>query len=135
GNRATLSALTGQNRTPRQSSGQWTGVFGNNWPGEASYTWNGPSLSADKSYIDVFPIFAAPGETSPVASHGATHFSNANGFYYNGAFFDGYVKRPRQGANAAATYFTELGGNSHSFKAGFDWQGLKSASLFTWQNN
>jgi hypothetical protein len=135
GNPAELAAYTGQDQTSQVYAGQWTGVFGNNITGEASYNWNGPSLSADKSFIDVYPVFSATGETSPVASHGAAHFSNANAFYYNGAFFDGFVKRPRQGANAAATYFTELSGNSHSFKAGFDWQGLKSASLFTFQNN
>ena len=109
--------------------------FAGNFTGEAGYNWNGPSLSSSKSYIDVFPIFSASKETSPIPTNGAPHFSLANGFYYNGAFFDGFVKRPRQGATAAGTYFADLGGNSHSFKAGFDWQKLTSASLFTYANN
>lgn len=132
---AELPAYTGQDQTGQVYAGQWTGVFGSNFTGEAGYNWNGPGLSSSKSYLDVFPLFAASKETSPVPSNGAPHFNLANGFYYNGAFFDGFVKRPRQGATAAATYFTDLGGNSHSFKAGFDWQKLTSASLFTYQNN
>ncbi len=66
---------------------------------------------------------------------GAPHFNLATGFYFNGAFFDGFVNRPRQGANGAVTYFTELGGNSHSFKAGVDYQHLVSTSLFGYPNN
>jgi outer membrane receptor protein involved in Fe transport len=126
---ADLAAYTGQDQTSEIYGGQWTGVFGSNLSAEAGYNWNGPGLDDDKSFIDVYPRMQSP------ITNGAPHFSLANSRYYNGSFFDGYVKRPRQGANAAATYFADIGGNNHSFKAGIDWQRLKSASLFTFQNN
>ena len=68
-------------------------------------------------------------------NNGAPHFNLANSFYFNGAFFDGYVNRPRQGILGAATYYTDIAGNSHSFKAGVDYQHLNSTSQFGYPNN
>ncbi len=135
GNPAELSAYTGQNQTSQIYAGQWTGVFGSNATGEAGYNWNGPSLSQTKSFIDVAPVFTNPTPTSPFPTGNSPHLSRANGFWYNGNFFDGFVKRPRQGVTAAGTYYAELGGNSHSFKAGFDWQKLTSSSKFGFPTN
>lgn len=129
GRPAELVAYTRQDQTSKTFAGFLTGVFGSNLTGEAQYNWNGPPNSAAKHYIDVFPLL-----TSSLTS-GAPHFNLADGFYYNGAFFDGFVNRPRQGASGALTYFTELGGISHSFKTGVDYQHLNSTSLFGFPNN
>jgi outer membrane receptor protein involved in Fe transport len=124
GNAAEFVALTGQDQTAQTYAGFMTGVFGTNVTAEIQGNWNGPSNSASKHGIDVHPL-----------GGGAPHFSNADGFYYNGAFFDGFVNRPRQGILGAATYYTEIGGNSHSFKGGVDYQHLNSTSLFGYPNN
>lgn len=129
GTPADLAAYTGQDQTSQIYAGQWTGVFGTAITAEAGYNWNGPGLDDEDSFIDVYPR-----TTSPI-TNGAPHFSQANSRYYNGAFFDGFVKRPRQGATGAVSYFADIAGNSHAFKAGIDWQNMKSASLFTFQNN
>jgi len=129
GNPAELFAYTRQDQTSQVYAGQWTGVFGSNFTGEAGYNWNGPGLDDDESFIDVFPFMVGP------TTNGATHFSQANNFYYTGSFFDGFVKRPREGATAAVSYFADLGGNSHNFKGGIDWQSLTSSALFTFANN
>jgi hypothetical protein len=120
-----LVAYTGQDQTSKTYAGFLTGVFGSNLTGEAQYNWNGPSNTSSTHYIDVYPFAGA----------GAMHYSQANGFQYNGPTFNGYVNRPRQGMLGAMTYFAELGGNSHSFKAGVDYQHLSSASQFGFVNN
>jgi len=124
GNPGELAALTRQDQSGQVYAGFLTAVITPNVTGEIQGNWNGPSNTASKHYIDVFPLVA-----------GAPHFSNADGFYYNGAFFDGYVNRPRQGVLGAATYYTTIGGDSHSFKAGVDYQHLNSTSQFGYPNN
>jgi|GEM_PF-634839 len=115
-----LIAYTGQDQTSQQYAGFLTGVFGSNLTAEGQYNWNGPSNSSSKHGIDVYPL---PGA-------GVMHFNEATSFLFNGPTFDGFVNRPRQGALGAVTYYTEIGGNSHSFKAGVDYQHLVSSSLF-----
>ncbi len=119
GNPAEFVAYTGQDQTSQTYAGFMTGVFGSDLTGEIQGNWNGPSNSASKHGIDVYPL-----------GGGVPHFNEADGFYYNGAFFDGFVNRPRQGILGAGTYYTEIGGNSHSFKAGVDWEHLNSTSQF-----
>jgi hypothetical protein len=122
-----LRAYTQQDQTSQTYAGFLTGVFGPNLTAEGQYNWNGPSNSAANHYIDVRPL---PGfEGQPV------HFNEANGFQMNGANFNGFVNRPRQGALAAVTYFADLGGNSHSFKGGVDYQHLVSTNLFGFPGN
>ncbi len=58
-----------------------------------------------------------------------------SGFYYNGATFDGFVSRPRKQVVVAGSYFATLGGNSHNFKAGVDWQEMQSSALFRYPNS
>ncbi|MGH9364830.1 MAG: TonB-dependent receptor, partial [Thermoanaerobaculia bacterium] len=127
GNPGELRAYTQQDQTSQTYAGFLTGVFGPNLTAEGQYNWNGPSNSAANHYIDVRPFSAYAGAPP--------HFSLANGFYFNGAFFDGYVNRPRQGALGAVTYFADLGGNSHSFKAGVDYQHLVSTNRFGFPGN
>jgi len=119
-----FAAYTGQDQTSQQYAGFLTGVFGPNLTAEAQYNWNGPSNSASKHGIDVYPLVP-----------GIAHFSEADGFQYNGANFDGFVNRPRQGALGAVSYYTNIGGNSHNFKAGVDYQHLNSTSQFAYPGN
>lgn len=119
---ADLEAMTRQDQTSESWAGQWTGVFGSRLTAEALYA------ETDET-ITVFPFRVSP------LNNGAPHFSLANRLYYNGATFDGFVSRPREQATLAGTYYADLGGNSHSFKAGFDWQHLESGALFAYPNN
>lgn len=119
---AELSALTRQDQTARTRSITYSGVFGSHLSAEALYAKNDETIT-------VFPFQVSS------LDNGAPHFSEADGKFYNGATFDGFVKRPRQQATAAVSYYVDFGGNSHSFKAGFDWQGLESAAQFAYPNN
>jgi hypothetical protein len=114
-------ALTGQDQGADQWALQWSGVFGSSWTGEGMY--------ADYSSI----ITVAPFEVSALTD-GATHLSQADNRYYNGGQFDGFVKRPRKQAAFAATHYRTMGGNSHNFKVGFDWQNMNSSNLFAYPN-
>ncbi len=114
-------ALTGQDQGSDQWAAQWSGVFGSSWTGEAMY--------ADYSSL----ITVAPFEVSPL-NDGAPHLSQADSFYYNGGQFDGFVSRPRKQAALAATHYRTIGGNSHNFKLGFDWQNTNSSNLFAYPN-
>jgi hypothetical protein len=119
---AELEAMTSQDQTADSYSGQWTGVFGTNISFEAMYANNHETIT-------VLPF------QHSALNNGAPHESEADGFFYNGATFTGFVKRPRQQATVAGSYFTSFGGNSHSFKAGLDWQHLESSSQFAYPNN
>lgn len=118
-------AYTGQDQTSVTYAGFLTGVFGSNLTAEGQYNWNGPSNTSSSHYIDVYPF---PGA-------GSLHQNLNTGFTFQGPAFNGFVNRPRQGALGGVTYFTELGGNSHSFKGGVDYQHLSSASQFGFVNN
>ncbi len=120
-----LVAYTGQDQTSQQYAGFMTGVFGSDLTGEIQGNWNGPGSSSSKHYIDVYPFAGA----------GPVHYNEATGFQFNGPTFNGFVNRPRQGVTGAGTYFVQLGGNSHSFKVGADWQHLTSSSQFGFVNN
>lgn len=120
-----LIAYTGQDQTSQQYAGFLTGVFGSDLTAEAVYNWNGPGSSSSKHYIDVYPFAGA----------GPVHYSQANGFQFNGPTFSGFVNRPRQGATGAVSYFTDIAGNSHNFKAGVDYQHLESSSQFGFVGN
>jgi hypothetical protein len=120
-----LIAYTGQDQTSQTYAGFMTGVFGPDLTGEIQGNWNGPGSNASKHGIDVYPFAGA----------GPVHYSEANGFQFNGPTFDGFVNRPRQGVTGAGTYYVQIGGNSHSFKAGVDWQHLTSSSQFGFVGN
>jgi hypothetical protein len=115
-------ALTTQDQGASSVAVQWSGVFGANMTAEAMFADN-------QEFIDVYPY-----EVSTLLS-GAPIFNLAENRYYNGGAFDGTVDRPRRQTTAAVTYYANLGGNSHSFKAGFDWQGMKSTAQFDFPNS
>lgn len=120
-----LVAYTGQDQTSQQYLGNLTGVFGSNLTAEVAYNWNGPGSSSSKHGIDVYPFAGA----------GPMHFDESTGFQYNGPTFNGFVNRPRQGALGALNYYANLGGNSHNFKVGVDYQHLESSSQFGFVGN
>ncbi|MGI0148178.1 MAG: TonB-dependent receptor plug domain-containing protein, partial [Thermoplasmata archaeon] len=117
-----LEAMTRQDQGADSYAFQWTGVFGSNFSAEAMYADN-------DEFINVFPFRVSP------LHGGAPHESEADGLYYNGATFTGFVVRPREQATLAASYFADFGSNSHSFKAGFDWQHLASGARFAYPND
>lgn len=123
GNAAELAAYTGQDQTGNSTAGQYTGIFG-------------PALSVElfaakqASVLTVYPL-----GLSALAPGGAVHFSSADGFYYNGAFFDGFTDRPRKQFIAAVSLYKDFIGRSHDIKIGYDQQTVESGSLFTYQGN
>ena len=117
-----LYSLTAQDQGGNRRAIQYSGIFGQSVTLEAMYGKN-------KSKITVSPYKLSP------LDNGAPHYSLADEKAYNGATFDGYVDRPRDQAIAAASYFTTLGGNSHNFKVGVDWQSLKSSNFFRYPND
>lgn len=115
-------ALTAQSQTGSHVAAQYSGVFGDRLTGELMF--------ADaKETITVEPF-----EASPLLG-GAPIFNEAESKWYNGATFDGAVSRPRRQAHGALTYFATLGQNSHSIKAGFDWQRMTSSNDFKFPAN
>lgn len=110
-------ALTAQDQTTNHVAAQYSGVFGSSFTGELMFA------DADET------ITVVPFEVSPLHG-GAPHISLADGKTYNGATFDGAVVRPRRQASGALTWFTTLGQNSHSIKAGVDWQRMTSSNDF-----
>ena len=117
-----LFSLTAQSQGGNAKVGQYSGIFGQSVTVEALY-------GESKSHIGVGTAFSSP------LDNGAPHYSLADRKYYNGATFDGFVDRPRKQAVGAVSYFTTLGGNSHNFKAGIDWQDLKSSNFFRYPNS
>ena len=88
---AERAALTAQDQGGLSWAAQYTGVFGARLTGELMVA------SAD-SFINVVPF-----EKSTL-SDGAPYQDQIDGRFYNGATFDGRVRRPRQQASAALTY-------------------------------
>jgi hypothetical protein len=97
---------------------RWSGVFGSNLSMEALYA---------EQDGDIF--------VSPFEGNGVPIFSFADNLFYNGATFDGFVERPRKQANLSASLYTQLFGNSHTFRVGFDYQDLESVAFFTYPTN
>jgi hypothetical protein len=119
---AEREALTSQEQAicdgPCRWQGRWAGVFGQNLSMEALY-------AESKNNIDVIPF----------EGHGSPYLSATDDLFYNGATFDGFVKRPRKQANLAATFYTNLFGNTHTFKGGVDYQDLESTAFFDYPNS
>jgi hypothetical protein len=111
---AERAALTSQNQGGLSWAVQYAGVFAARLTAELMVA------SAD-SFINVVPY-----ESSPL-SDGAPYQDQIDGRFYNGATFDGRVRRPRQQASAALTYFM---GARHQMKFGVDWQDMKSESFY-----
>jgi hypothetical protein len=119
---AERESATAQDQGGTSVAGQYTTVLNSNWTGEAM-------VAYATSFINV-----APFERSPL-DNGAPYWDLVDNRIYNGAAFDGFVKRPRTQATGALNYFTNLRGESHSFKFGLDWQDMKSENSFRFPNN
>lgn len=111
------TALNFQDQGGSSAAFQYSGVLRPNWTVEGM-------LANNTEFINVYPFQASS------LNGGAPHYNSAERKYYNGATFDGYVQRPRKQATVATTYYAKVGSNSHSLKAGFDWQDLNSTNLF-----
>jgi hypothetical protein len=122
GGAADLGALTAQDQTGNQLTGQWTGVFGPNLVAEALAAKTGETIN-----VGTYSL-------SPL-TNGAPHINQADGLAYNGATFVGAVDRPRKQATAALSYFRPFGQATHAFKVGYDWQSFKSTNVFGFPNN
>ncbi|HTY42328.1 MAG TPA: TonB-dependent receptor [Thermoanaerobaculia bacterium] len=97
---------------------RYTGVFGANFSVEATY-------AGQRGGLGLAPY---PGSGSP-------YFSIADQLAYNGTPYVGVVDRPRNQGNLAMNYFTTLGGHSHNFKVGVDYQDFKSENFYFYENN
>jgi hypothetical protein len=114
GSAAERSALTAQDQGGLSWAMQYSGVFGSRLTGEVM-------VAKADSFINVVPF-----EQSAL-SDGAPYQDQIDGRFYNGATFDGHVRRPRQQASAALTYFM---GSRHQMKFGVDWQAMRSESMY-----
>lgn len=124
---AEREALTQQNQShcsgpdkkaPCVWNARWSGVFGSNVSAEALYA---------EQKGDIYVV--------PFEGSGSPYLSFRDGLFYNGATFDGFVERPRKQANAAVNFYTQLFGDSHTFKVGADYQDLESIASFQYPNN
>jgi hypothetical protein len=119
---AELIAYTRQDQIGRSTAAQYNGIFGTKISVEAF-------VAKQDDIITVRPY----GLSS--LTNGAVHYNLADGRYYNGSYFDGFVNRPRRQGIASVSLFEDFLGRSHDIKAGYDVQTTKSGNLFTFQNN
>ena len=112
---AELIAYTRQDQIGRSTAAQYNGIFGTKVSVEGFW-------AKQDNIITVKPY----GLSS--LTNGAPHFSLADGFYYNGAFFDGFVSRPRRQYIGSVSLFQDFLGRSHDIKAGYDLQTVKWAA-------
>lgn len=97
---------------------RWSGVFGSNISAEALYAEQNGDITVGS-----------------FEGSGTPYLNFADNLFYNGATFVGFVKRPRTQANAAVNLYTQLFGDSHTFKLGGDYQDLESVASFIYPNN
>ena len=110
--------------------GRWAGVFGQNLSMEALYAEQNGDI-----FVRPYEINSSTPNIGGFSAVGSPIFSFEDNLYYNGATFDGFVKRPRKQASVAATLFTNLFGNTHTLKGGVDYQDLESVAFFTYPTN
>ncbi len=120
---ANLSALTAQDQSNDCPwaciwQARYTGVFGSQFSVEATYAQQRGGIT----------VGSYQGQGSP-------YLNLADGLFYNGATFNGFVERPRDEANVAFNMYTQLFGHSHQIKVGVDYQSIKSEASFTYANN
>lgn len=136
GGSADAAALTSQDQGGKTFRGTWNGIFSSNLSAEAT-------IASATSHIGVntyqtnatAPFFVFNGNKVNTTQLLAPHQSIADGYYYNGATFTGFVDRPRTQFNIAANYYKHLGASNNNFKAGFDYQYLKSEASFAYPDN
>lgn len=114
-------ALTSQNQNAKNWAAQWSGVIRNTWAMEAAF--------ADYDSLITVTSFEKSGRLA-----NAPIFNLADSKYYNGATFDGFVKRPRQQFNVASNWFRTWRGRAHNLKVGYDFQNVESGAQFDYPN-
>jgi len=97
---------------------RYSGVFGSNLSAELTYAQQRGGLTVDNHLGD-----------------GPPYINNSDGLVYNGGPFVGLVDRPRNQANGAFNYYATLGGHSHNFKVGVDYQDIESTNSFFFPGN
>ncbi len=112
-------SLTGQDQGGTSWAAQYTTVLGSRWTGEVMVGHTG-------SFINVFPFDRSP------LQNGAPYIDLNDGRIYNGATFDGFVKRPRNQVVAAMNYFNTFAGVDHNIKFGLDVQSFNSQAQFAY---
>jgi hypothetical protein len=91
----------------------------------------GPNVSAELTYAQQrggLTVGQFQGEGPP-------YINLSDGLVYNGSPFVGISDRPRNQANAALNYYTTIGGHTHNFKVGVDYQDIKSTNSFFYPQN
>lgn len=107
---ADLGAMNVQDQTSRSRALQYSGVHGSNVALEGG-------LATSLIHIGFRPF----------VSDQSVHQDIRNGLYYNGPSIVGFLERARDQANFSGTYYHLIGGETHNFKAGLDYQRLRSS--------
>jgi Carboxypeptidase regulatory-like domain/TonB-dependent Receptor Plug Domain len=107
---ADLGAMNVQDQTSRSRALQYSGVPASNIALEGG-------LATSLIHIGFRPFVA----DTPV------HQDLRNSLFYNGPSIVGFLERARQQANFSGSYYHVIGGQTHNFKAGFDYQKLRSS--------
>jgi hypothetical protein len=105
-----LGALNVQDQTSRSKALQYSGVENNTVALEGG-------LATSIIHIGFRPFVA----DTPV------HQDLSTGLFYNGPSIVGFLERARDQANFSGTYFRQIGGETHNFKLGIDYQRLRSS--------
>ena len=120
---ADLESLTAQdqaNNCPWACIWQarYSGIFGSNVAVEATYAQQRGGISVTNFEGD-----------------GPPYINLSDGLTYNGGAFVGTVDRPRNQVNGAVSYFATIGGHSHNFKVGVDYQEIESVNDYAFPGN
>ncbi len=105
-----LGAMNVQDQTSRSRALQYSGVAGTNLALEGG-------IASSIIHIGFRPFE----QDAPV------HQDLRNGIYYNGPSIIGFLERAREQANFAGNYYKQIHGETNNFKAGVDYQKLRSS--------
>jgi len=133
---AERESLTAQDQGGKVFRGTWTGVFSPSLSGEATVGTSTSKITVSQYTTNpTLPFYVFNAGKISTTQATAPHYGLDTGYYYNGATFDGYVERPRTQANIALNFYKQILGHSHNFKAGVDYQYLKSENSFAYPDN
>jgi hypothetical protein len=104
-----LGALNIQNQGSKSRALQYSGVALNNLAMEAG-------VASSKIHIDFRPFV----DDTPV------HQDLSTGLFYNGPSIVGFLERTRSQADFSSNYYRVIGGQTHDFKIGIDYQKVRS---------
>ena len=105
-----LGAMNVQDQTSHSKALQYSGVHGGNLALEGG-------LAKSLIHIGFRPFVA----DQPV------HQDIRNGIFYNGPSIIGFLERARDQGNFSGNYYRQIGGQTHDFKLGVDYQRLRSS--------